>query len=401
MTPPHARLAREFTDAFGDTDGTFLVRSPGRVNLIGEHIDYCGLPVFPMAVSRAVWLQARPRDDALVRVLNDERVLGSREFQLDAKIPPFEMGDWGNYLKAAAQALHWRYGPLRGVDAALCSTLPMASGLSSSSALLIAALLALLHANGHAVPDDLASLAMRAERYVGTRSGGMDQAIILGARAGHAALVEFDPLRLHQYPVPPAWRFIAAFSTVPAPKSGSARGGYNNLTERAREALALMIGHLALPPTTSWTTLTGMIPPDELVVRADEALPAAIFPNFRHIVTEVARVKDAVRAMESGDLGRFGMLMDASHRSLRDDLGVSTTDLDEAVAICRDAGAAGARLTGAGFGGSIVALCDATTAEPVREALRRLYYEPRGAGRSADEHCFVAVPADGAGIVAQ
>ena len=397
QVPP--QLAREFTRAFGDTEGTFVVRSPGRVNLIGEHIDYCGLPVFPMAVNRAVWLMARPRPDAQVRVVNDDRSLGSREFEVGAKIPPFDTGDWGNYLKAAAQALYSRYDALHGMDAALCSTLPMASGLSSSSALLIAALLALLHANGHEVPGDLASLAMRAERYVGTKSGGMDQAIILGAEAGHAALVEFDPLILHQHPVPGTWRFVAAFSTVPAPKSGSAKGGYNNLTERAREALPLMLDHLGLPRTTSWTALTGMMPANELVEHGIAALPGHILPNFRHIVTENARVRAAVEAMEQGRIGDFGALMNASHQSLRDDLGVSTPDLDQAVDICRRAGAAGARLTGAGFGGSIVALCDSTRAAAVREALRTDYYQPRGAAGTADEHCFVAEPEAGAGVI--
>jgi galactokinase len=210
--------------------------------------------------------------------------------------------------------------------------------------------------------------------------------------------VNFDPLQLEQHRVPEGWRFVAAFSTVPAPKSGSAKGGYNTLTERARDSLARVTLALDQPPGTTWATLTGMMAAAELVERASANLPPALLPNFRHIVTEQARVLAAVEAMDVSSLEEFGELMNASHQSLRDDLGVSTRDLDEAVSICRDAGAAGARLTGAGFGGSIVALCDAGKAPDVMEALRSRYYQPRGAARSADKHCFVADPAAGAGI---
>ena len=113
------------------------------MNLIGEHVDYCGLPVFPMAIPHSAWLLVRPRDDAKVRLADCRGGFPPVEFDIEGEIAPAPAGDWGNYPRSSAQALVARFGPLRGIDAALCSDIPPASGLSSSTALVIASALAL------------------------------------------------------------------------------------------------------------------------------------------------------------------------------------------------------------------------------------------------------------------
>src|SRR5256886_8064273 len=208
-----------------------VVRAPGRVNLIGEHIDYCGLPVFPMALRQSLHIAFHPRSDRETRLVNRDPRFAPSAFAVTESIPPAPAGDWGNYARAAAQALAQRFPDLRGVDALVESDLPIAAGLSSSSALLVAMALAIMHANGVSVPSlELMELLGRGERYVGTAGGGMDQAIILGARAGGASRIDFHPLRLTPTAVPGDWQFLVAWSLVHAEKSGGARQAYNERT---------------------------------------------------------------------------------------------------------------------------------------------------------------------------
>ena len=198
----HDRLEDIFQERYG-APPTHLARAPGRVNLIGEHIDYAGLPVFPMAIQRDVRIAFRPRDDGLVLAATTDPAYAPCHFEAGPDIEPYEDGDWGNYLKAAVQGMARAYGLERGFDAVIRSTVPVAAGLSSSSALVIATALALAGSNDFDTdPIALAELMADAEQYVGTRGGGMDQAISAGARAGCAARVEFSPLRLEPVPVP-------------------------------------------------------------------------------------------------------------------------------------------------------------------------------------------------------
>src|SRR5256886_15797883 len=207
-----------------DAPPSRLVRAPGRVNLMGEHIDYCGLPVLPMALSRGVRVAFERRADRGTRLVNADARFAPGFFTIDASIPPAPAGDWSNYARAAAQALAQRFPDLRGVDALVQSDLPIAAGLSSSSALVVAMALALLHANGVTVPAlELIELLAQGERYVGTAGGGMDQAIILGAQAGCASRIDFRPLRLTPTAVPADWRVFVAWSLVDAEQSGGAQ----------------------------------------------------------------------------------------------------------------------------------------------------------------------------------
>jgi galactokinase len=392
-------LRRTFTEHFGAPPGGYLVQAPGRVNLMGDHVDYNGLAVLPMAVQRHVSILYRERDDNLVRVVSPAPQYPLRSFELGPAIEPFAEGDWGNYAKAAAQALAQRYAIELGCDAAVGSDLPIAAGLSSSSALVVATALALLHANDLEVERlELAELLADGERYVGTRGGGMDQAICLAARRHSASRIEFHPLRLTAHPIPPEWKFIVAFSLVRAEKSGQARDTYNARTRECREALTLALRTLRRPGASdSYAALLAGRPYEELVA-IGATLPDPLDRRFRHVVTEGTRVHQAERALAAYDIRGFGHLMTESHTSLRDDFEVSRPELDQLVQIARHAGAAGARLTGAGLGGCIVALCDERRAEKVRRALAQRYYEGRRFEGGLENQLFIAEPAGGASV---
>lgn len=396
ITPaPPPVLASTFAAEFGP-GASRVARAPGRVNLVGEHIDYCGLPVLPMAIPQATWVRFRAREDDRVRLVDCDPAFPPREFRLEREIRPDPAGDWGNYARAAAQSLLGRFGDLHGMDAAVCSSIPAASGLSSSTALVVAVALALLDANRLDLPPaGLADLLAQGERYVGTRGGGMDQAIILGARSGTAARVGFDPLHLGYVRMPSDWRVVVASSLAGAKKSGPARRAYNQRPREAREALAVVAARLGGP--ADYRRLLAAIPPDRLVAAGEEALPPTLARRFRHVVTEAARVEAAEAALIAGRLGDFGAILTASHRSLRDDLEVSTPPLDEAVELALEAGAAGARLTGAGFGGCAIAVVGAPAEAGVRAALAVRFYAPRGVPDAAP-HCFTVEPGPGASV---
>jgi len=378
-----------------------LARAPGRVNLIGEHIDYAGLPVFPMALQREVRIAFRPRDDSLVLAATTDPSYAPCHFEISPRIEPYDDGDWGNYLKAAAQGMAAAYGIERGFDAVIDSTVPVAAGLSSSSAMVIATALAAAGSNGlEPDPIELAELMAEAEQYVGTRGGGMDQAISAGARAGCAARVEFTPLRIAAVPVPTDWRFVVAHSLVQAHKSGGAREGYNRRRAETEEALARVVGYLELPASDvlSYRDLLERVSGSEAMDVAEERLEGDLLKRFRHVVTENERVVRAEVAMRSGSLDAFGMLMNGSHASLAADYQVSIPELDELVGIARDAGAVGARLTGAGMGGCIVALAPEGTVNRVVEGLADGFYSGREWGGSLEDHMFVAEPSEGASV---
>lgn len=393
-------LREAFADAFDAARADWIVRAPGRVNLIGDHTDYNGLPVFPLAVQRAVYLVCRARDDDRVRAVDADPAFTPLDFTIAGDIPPGEAGSWGNYVRAAAQALARQGLVTRGCDALVATDLPIAAGLSSSSALVIASALGLLTVNGRewdrlALADTMA----RAERYVGTQGGGMDQTICLGAVRGHAAVIEFDPIRLTPVPVPDDWRIIVADSLVRAEKSGAARDAYNERGETCRQALAQVVVHEGLPDRVhSYADLQTHRPAAHWLALGERILAPTALRRYRHTITEGDRVLAARAAMARGDLDAFGRLMMESHTSLAVDYEVSRPELNALVEIAIHAGAAGARLTGAGFGGCVVALARDTRARAVVDALSDRYYADRLAADRIHEHLFIAVPSGGAEV---
>jgi galactokinase len=357
-------------------------RAPGRVNLIGEHIDYHGLAVLPMALRRSVEVRFRARADR--RIHARSAGFGERAFEWTENLRPVARGDWENYLRAAARVVDLLEAGASGIDAEIESDLPPAAGLSSSSALLVAFTLALLHANGRECSfAELMRVLPDGEQFVGTRGGGMDHAASLASRAGCASLVEFAPLSVAPIPVPPGWAFLVAHSLQTAEKSGAAREEYN--ARRAAGALALERLGIA-SYRDAQPEMAGSLK-DE---REREA--------FLHVTTEAGRVRAAADALRRGGddaAAEFGRLLAASHASLRDRLRVSSPALDALVAAAMQSGALGARLTGGGFGGCAVILCQRGERAAVRRGLVQRYYAGR-AGFAEETHLIDAEPGPGA-----
>lgn len=411
------------------------VIAPGRVNLLGEHVDYTGLAVLPMVPDRSVRLNFTPLDKPVVRLASTAPGCDAVEFRLDRPIDRAPQGHWSNYPRAAAWGLLQDEGPpsnsgpddrdgrtgtggmlgraghLRGFDGRVESDLPIASGLSSSSALVVAVGLALLDSNDLTVPPlDLAARLAWAERFTGVQSGEMDQTACLCGVAGHALRIDFNPLRATPVHMPADWRWIVASSLARAEKSGGAREAYNTRASECHQALQRLIAHASTPKKVApaYRDLVQAFSVDELLDRAARALNPRLLSRFRHVITEARRVKEAQRAMAEARMDEFGTLMVESHDSLRDDYGVSTPALNEIVSIALDAGAAGAKLTGAGFGGCAVALCSAHTAPTVMEALKARFYakhqqdrtpgDPSARPSPLHETIFAAQPSAGAQV---
>ena len=433
-------LTQRFQAHFGRRPDV-VVRAPGRVNIIGEHTDYNGLPVLPMAIDRHLLLAAAARDDRRVRLANADARFAERAYQLQAGVRRFAAGDWGNYHKAAAQGLLSALGAdvLRGADVLVDGDVPPGAGLSSSSALVVGSALALLAVSERSLaPPQLAELTAGAERYVGTQSGGMDQAVCLLAQAGHALRIDFDPLRVRAVRVPPGYAFVVCHSLTEAEKSAGARAAYNRRVGECRLACRVLerllgaslprplasLGELPLLfPDRSLTDfaaiLEAALPPRPL--RLEEIaehigtplahLAAALGPaaratatyavvqRARHVLTEAERVDHAEAALSAGDWIGLSALIDASHASCRDDYEVSTPALEELVAAARAAGAIGARLTGAGFGGCTINLVPTEDVTLFRAMLERSFYQKRPGGLRRADHCFVVAPSAGASVM--
>jgi len=402
-------LTRAFTALYGSSP-THRVIAPGRINLIGEHIDYAGLPVLPMAIQRRIAIVFRSIDKPECRIASSAPGLEPRVFRLDAAIEPYAAGDWGNYVKAAAAGLRERGMGPRGVEALITSDLPVAAGLSSSSALVVGCALSFLTAAAESLPPlELAALMAEAEQFTGTRGGGMDQAICLCAHEGTASVVDFDPLAIEPVAVPDDWRFVVAHSLVEARKSGDVQATYNRRREEVETSLSEMGPALGASPSSgaaelSFKALLASRTTEELLNAAERTLEPDSRRRFRHVVTEAGRVRLAADAMKAADVSAFGALMNASHQSLRNDFEVSTPELDELVEIALDAGASGARLTGAGLGGSAVALVSASRSASVVRALVDRFYASRRPPAATErsgifgDALFVAVPSAGASV---
>ncbi len=431
-------LVRGFEQRFGRSPEV-VVRAPGRVNLIGEHTDYNGLPVLPMAIDRSVLVAGAGRGDRRVLLSNTDPGFPERRYQMRAGIRRFAAGDWGNYHKAAVQGLLSSLGPeaLHGGDFLVEGDVPPGAGLSSSAALVVASALALLAVNRRELPPrPLADLLAAAERYVGTQSGGMDQAVCLLASAGHALRIDFDPLRTRPIALDDGYAFVVCHSLEEAQKSGAARKAYNHRVAECRLACRVLecglgaslprplshCGELRVlfpdrPLSDFVPILESILPPRPLrlaevagiIGTSEEALIAAIgapparaatyspLRRARHVFSEAERVDRAESALESGDWIGFSALMDASHASCRDDYEVSSRALEDTVAAAKQAGAIGARLTGAGFGGCTLNLVPARDVSLFTTMMERSFYRGRPEARGR-EHCFAVTASPGASV---
>jgi galactokinase len=324
---------------------------PGRVNLIGEHTDYNGGLALPFAIARGVTVEADRRDDGEIRVHArdpDERdafningvrpPLGSSS--LNGVRPPLGSG-WRAFVRGTVAELRAAGVDVPGAELAFSGDVPAGSGLSSSAALEAALALVLLALAGAGEPDrvELARLCSRVENdWVGAETGLLDQLASLCCERGSALRIDFATLELEAVPLDlGGWRLATLGSGA---THEHAAGGYNARRAECREIC----------------TRLGV----EHVSRADpeaaDALPDPLARRARHVITENARVDAMVTALRAGDPATAGRLLDASHASLRDDYEASVPAVEAAVRACKDAGAAGARMVGGGFGGSVLAL---------------------------------------------
>lgn len=318
--------------------------APGRVNVIGEHTDYTDGLCLPFAVGLGVTVTARRTSGDTVRVRAAD--LGEEDAFAAADPPP--TGGWRAHPRGVVAELAAAGLAVGGAEVDISATLPAGAGLSSSAALDLALALALGRLAGTAPQDiDLARLAQRVEhRWVGARTGLLDQLASLRGREGHAIRLDMrtmqaDPVRLAL----DGWRFAVLDS---GERHELAESGYNT----RRDECARALGALGL------TSLR-----DATAADADR-LPAPLDRRVRHVVEENARVDAMVDALAEGDGARAGALLDASHASLRDLYEVSTSTVDATVQRLRDAGAAGARIMGGGFGGSALGLLPPDVASP-------------------------------------
>ncbi len=335
-------LKQEFERRFS-APPEYIVRAPGRVNLIGEHTDYNGGFVLPMAIDREVRIAGRRRAGRTVRMValdfgGDESILALDDIARD------DAHAWSNYPRGIALMLQKLGAPLSGLDLLIHGNVPIGSGLSSSAAIEVAAATAFLVLSGFRLGGvEIAQLCQRADNeFVGVKSGIMDQFISALGRAGDALLIDCRDLSYEYVPVPHGAAIVVCDTMK---RRGLVSSEYNTRRAECEEAARL----LGVPLLRDVSVAT-------LAARAEE-LPPVVAARARHVVTEDARVLEAVAAMRRDDLTALGELMDASHASLRDDYGVSSPELNAMVEVARaQPGCLGARLTGAGFGGCTVNL---------------------------------------------
>lgn len=372
------RAVAGFRDGFG-RDPSLLARAPGRVNLIGEHVDYSEGFVLPAAVDRDVCVAAAPAVAGLVRA----RAADLDEADAFDPSEPFApLPGWRGYLRGVVAVLVEAGLPVGAADLVVAGDVPRGAGLSSSAALEVAIARALLALAGRSLPGlELARLCRRAEtEKVGVSCGIMDQCASVFGRAGHALLLDCRSLEIRPIPIPAGAALVVCDTGTRRSLQSSA---FNQRFEECRQASA----RLGVPSLRD-------VPGEGLDARLAD-LPEPLRRRARHVVREIARTLDAARALERGDLPALGRLMDASHAGLRDDYEVSTAELDALVLAARAIpGVYGSRMSGGGFGGCTLSLVD-EQALPGFPALVRDAY--RGAaGRTAE--VFVCRPSDGATV---
>ncbi|MEV6975572.1 galactokinase [Kitasatospora sp. NPDC093806] len=374
-----------------DTTGTFerlyghapegVWAAPGRVNLIGEHTDYNDGFVLPIALPQSVRAQVRRRADGVLR-LSSTRVPGE-VVELDvAALAPGGVSGWAAYPAAVVWTLRQAGHPVGGADVLLDSDVPGGAGLSSSAALECAVAIAYndLHGLGLDAPG-LALLAQRAENeFVGVPCGIMDQMASMTCRAGAALHLDARDLSARHVPLDLAGADLALLVIDTRVQHDLADGAYAALRAGCERAAEL----LGLP------ALRDLAAAD--LPAALDRLPAELVPLVRHVVTENGRVEQAVAELERRGPAALGPILTAGHASLRDDYRTSCPETDLAVATAVAAGALGARMTGGGFGGSVIALVETAVADTVVKAVTGA---SAFAGH-AEPRVYRAVPSEGA-----
>lgn len=391
-----------FREHFTEPAGVWS--APGRVNLIGEHVDYAGGICLPFALSQRTYVAAALNHDGVYRVVsqfgaeNTQAETMHEEIAMDQVCPGYP-DNWAGYVVGTV----WAAGlEVPGLDIAIVSDVPVGAGLSSSAALecsvaLAAADLAADPAAGLSKTSidrtALMHAAIRAENeVVGASTGGLDQRIALFAEPGHALAIDFATDSTHQVPFQIADRGLAVLITNTNAPHSLADGQYASRRAVVDGVTAdlgvesLRYADNAEAASARWASANN---PEGVDAAAWQA---TVGKRVRHIVSEIARTATAIEQLRAGDLAGFGESMQASHASLRDDYEVSVAQLDVSVDVAMQHGALGARMTGGGFGGSSIALLPSENVEVAAEAIARAFAE---AGFAEPEFA-VALPGAGA-----
>ncbi len=367
-----------FSDHF-DKDPDIVIRAPGRVNLIGEHTDYNDGFVLPMAIDRAIWIALGPRSGRRV-------VLHSVDFEDPTDFSVEEISHlpgWGEYIRGVAWALEQAGYRLEGWQGVMASEIPIGAGLSSSAAVEMATAKAFSWAAGWPFePDAMAKIGQRAENeWVGANTGIMDQMISAAGKAGHALLIDCRDLSRQQIPLPEGAVFVVMDT---ATRHAHTESGYNERRQQC-EAAAEFFGVSHLRDVDKGT----------FRARADE-MPEILRRRARHIISENERVLQAAEALSRGDAPNMGVLMNASHASLRDDFEVTNDELNIMADLSQtQPGCFGARMTGGGFGGSAVALVEEAAAEEFSKTIHEAYQQATG----LEPHIYICQASNGVELI--
>ena len=369
---------RSFQEIFGaEPEGRWA--APGRVNLIGEHTDYNDGYVLPFALPQRVVATAG-RAERGWTVCSD---FAPDPVSFTDISEPGAVGGWAAYVAGVAWALHDAGHEVPAANIALTSDVPVGAGVSSSAALESAVLTALIDLGGLDIPvADRPAIAQRAENvYVGAPTGIMDQSASLRCEAGKALFLDCRTLAVEQIPFDVAAEGLAVLVVNSNAPHQHVDGEYGARRKSCEEA-ARILGVPALRDLASDDL-------DDALRRLDDDVMRR---RVRHVVTENQRVLDTVALLRSGRIREIGPLMTASHASMRDDFEITVAQVDVAVEAALIAGAYGARMTGGGFGGCILALVDAGRADAVTDAVTGAYDRHGFAAPTP----FVAVPSQGA-----
>jgi len=380
MTAVAERVRSAHAERFGVT-GT-IASAPARVNLIGEHTDYTGGLVMPMAIGFTTAAAISPRNDKTINFYS-VNYKESRSFALES-LDVHPQGHWSDYVAGAAWSLRIAGIDFPGFDMTIEGDVPLGAGLSSSASIEVAAAMAILSLSGAQIPlKELATICRRAENdYVGAKSGIMDQFIVAGGVEHRAMMLDCRSLEYDLLPLPEEIRVVIANSMV---KHSVASGGYGDRRDEVEVGQAVLRARFGRELLRDASV-------EELEACRGE-MSAESFLRCRHIITENARVLEARKALLADDLPRFGRLMVEAHASMRDDFAASCPEVDTLVEIALHLrGCIGARITGGGFGGCTVNVVKAEDAELFVEELRRKYEE----ATHIRSDCFVTSPADGA-----
>nr|NCW96826.1 galactokinase [Actinomycetota bacterium] len=371
-------IREDFAKLFG-LNPDLVSSAPGRVNLIGEHIDYSDGFVLPFAIQARTYCALRIRSDERIRVATNQHKRDIFESSI-SELKPQTGPVWSRYILGVL----WALGIKVGVEILVDSEVPSGAGLSSSAALECSVAIAINHhlELGRSLTE-LARITQRAENeYVGVPCGIMDQSISLMGRAGHALLLDCRDLSTRQIKVDFESHDLKLLIVDTRAHHALVDGGYAERRAQC-ESVAKALGVRAMRDLSL----------GELEA-ARTRLPDVNYKRARHAVTEISRVLEAVKVLEADDFSNFGDLLTKSHQSLRDDYNVSCPELDLAVDTALSLGALGARMVGGGFGGSAIALIRSDDAAKVALGIEQAF-EKRG---FSSPRFFDSLPGDGARV---